>query len=53
MDYLLSLPPVASAMDLAPTFLGNRYADLLHRAAGLNYLEESAVGEFILGGKRV
>ncbi|MDD3363707.1 MAG: SagB family peptide dehydrogenase [Syntrophomonas sp.] len=44
---------VATAMDLAPTALGSGNADLLCRAAGLNYLEESAVGEFILGNKRV
>lgn len=40
---------VATAMGLAPTALGGGPADLLCCAVGLNYLEESAVGEFILG----
>lgn len=44
---------VATAMDLAPSALGSGSADLLCQAAGLNYLEESCVGEFILGSKRV
>ncbi len=44
---------VATAMDLAPTAIGSGPAKLLCRMAGLNYLEESAVGEFILGNKRI
>jgi len=44
---------VATAMDLAPTAIGSGPAKLLSRMAGLNYLEESAVGEFILGNKRI
>ncbi len=44
---------VATAMDLAPSAIGSGDADLLCQAAGLDYLEESAVGEFILGSKRI
>ena len=44
---------VATAMDLAPCALGAGHADWLCRAAELNYLEESPVGEFLLGSKRV
>lgn len=44
---------VATAMDLAPCALGAGHADWLCQAAGLNYLEESPVGEFLLGSKRV
>lgn len=43
---------VAAAMGLAPCALGAGHADWLCRAAGLNYLEESPVGEFLLGSKR-
>ncbi len=39
----------ATAMDLAPCALGGGNADLFAEAAGTNYLEESSVGEFILG----
>lgn len=44
---------VATAMDLAPCALGVGHADWLCQAAGLNYLEESLVGEFLLGSKRI
>jgi SagB-type dehydrogenase family enzyme len=44
---------VATAMDLAPCALGAGHIDWLCRAAGLNSLEESPVGEFLLGSKRV
>jgi len=44
---------VATAMDLAPCALGAGHADWLCQAAGLNYLEESSVGEFLLGSKRI
>lgn len=44
---------VATAMDLAPCALGAGHADWLCQAAGLNYLEESPVGEFLLGSKRI
>ena len=44
---------VATTMDLAPCALGAGHADGLCRAAGLNYLEESPVGEFLLGSKRI
>jgi SagB-type dehydrogenase family enzyme len=44
---------VAEAMGLAPCALGAGHADWLCRAAGLNYLEESPVGEFLLGSRQV
>jgi len=44
---------VATAMELAPCALGCGHSDWLCRAAGLDYLEESLVGEFLLGSKRV
>jgi len=44
---------VATAMDLAPCALGSGHADWLCQAAGVNYLEESPVGEFLLGSKRI
>ena len=44
---------VATAMDLAPCALGVGHADCLCQAAGLSYLEESPVGEFLLGSKRI
>ncbi|AET69226.1 SagB-type dehydrogenase domain protein [Desulfosporosinus orientis DSM 765] len=44
---------VATAMDLAPCALGAGHADWLCQAAGLNYLAESPVGEFLLGSKRI
>ena len=40
---------VATAMQLAPCALGGGHADLFSRAAGLDYLEESSIGEFMLG----
>jgi len=40
---------VATAMGLAPCALGGGDADLFGRAAGLDYLTESSVGEFVLG----
>jgi oxazoline/thiazoline dehydrogenase len=43
---------VATAMGLAPCALGSGNSDLLARAAGLSYLEESSVGEFLLGRRR-
>lgn len=42
---------VAMAMGLAPCALGGGDADLLAEAAGLHYLEESSVGEFMLGSR--
>jgi len=44
---------VATAMELSPCALGSGDADLLCRTAGLDYLVESPVGEFILGSKRI
>ncbi|HNY11783.1 MAG TPA: SagB family peptide dehydrogenase, partial [Candidatus Wallbacteria bacterium] len=44
---------VATAMDLAPCALGNGESDVICKAAGLDYISESAVGEFILGNKRI
>ncbi|MFI9809873.1 SagB family peptide dehydrogenase [Streptomyces sp. NPDC052301] len=40
---------VATAMGLAPCGLGSGDADLSGRVLGLDYLRESAVGEFMLG----
>lgn len=40
---------VATAMNLAPCALGSGNSDLLALAAGLDYLKESSVGEFMLG----
>lgn len=40
---------VATAMGLAPCALGAGDSDLFARAAGIDYLTESSVGEFILG----
>lgn len=42
---------VATAMGLAPCALGGGHADLFAQAAGLNYLEETSVGEFMLGSR--
>ena len=39
----------ATAMGLAPCALGGGHSDLFAEAAGLNYYEETSVGEFILG----
>ncbi|ABB23742.1 SagB family peptide dehydrogenase [Pelodictyon luteolum] len=44
---------VATAMDLAPCALGGGDADLFAKVAGTDYLEESSVGEFLLGRKRI
>jgi SagB-type dehydrogenase family enzyme len=43
---------VATAMGLAPCALGGGHSDLFAQAAGLNYLEETSVGEFLLGSSR-
>lgn len=43
---------VATAMNLAPCGLGSGNSDLLAQAAGLDYLKESSVGEFMLGSRR-
>ncbi|WP_217142842.1 SagB family peptide dehydrogenase [Streptomyces sp. AC627_RSS907] len=40
---------VATAMALAPCGLGNGDADLSARVLGLDYLQESSVGDFLLG----
>lgn len=42
---------VATAMDLAPCATGGGHADSAAQVLGLNYYEESAVGEFILGSR--
>jgi SagB-type dehydrogenase family enzyme len=44
---------VATAMELAPCGVGSGDADLFARAAGTNYYDETSVGEFLLGSKRV
>ena len=41
----------ATAMGLAPCALGGGNSDLFGLAAGLNYYEESLVGEFVLGSR--
>jgi SagB-type dehydrogenase family enzyme len=43
---------VATAMGLAPCALGGGHSDLFAAAAGLDYLAETSVGEFILGSVR-
>jgi SagB-type dehydrogenase family enzyme len=43
---------VATAMGLAPTALGGGHSDLFAAAAGLDYLAETSVGEFVLGSAR-
>jgi SagB-type dehydrogenase family enzyme len=43
---------VATAMGLAPCALGGGHADVFAAAAGLDYLAETSVGEFILGSAR-
>ena len=43
----------ATAMNLAPCALGGGDADLFARAAGTDYSEETSVGEFLLGSKKV
>jgi SagB-type dehydrogenase family enzyme len=43
---------VATAMGLAPCALGGGHSDLFAQAAGLSYLEETSVGEFLLGSSR-
>ena len=40
---------VATAMKLAPCGLGGGHADLFAKITGLDYLEESSIGEFMLG----
>lgn len=42
---------VATAMGIAPCGLGSGNSDLLAQAAGLDYLKESSVGEFMLGSR--
>lgn len=42
---------VATAMGLAPCALGGGDSDLFADATGINYYEESLVGEFLLGRK--
>ena len=44
---------VATAMDLAPCALDSGHAELLCEAADLDYWQESPVGEFLLGSKRI
>ena len=42
---------VATAMNLAPCALGTGNSDLFAKISGLDYYEESSVGEFLLGNK--
>ncbi|MEM7712290.1 MAG: PatA/PatG family cyanobactin maturation protease [Cyanobacteria bacterium P01_A01_bin.68] len=43
---------VANSMGLAPCALGNGDTECFAQATGLDYIEESSVGEFILGSLR-
>jgi SagB-type dehydrogenase family enzyme len=42
---------VATAMDLAPCAIGGGNSDLFSETIGTNYLEETSVGEFMLGSR--
>lgn len=42
---------VATAMNLAPSGIGNGNSEVFARAAGTNYYEETSIGEFMLGSK--
>lgn len=42
---------VATAMEIAPCALGTGNSDLFAKAAGINYLVETSVGEFAIGSK--
>ena len=42
----------ATAMELAPCAIGTGDSDLFARASGLDYYEETSVGEFALGSRR-
>lgn len=42
---------VATAMGLAPCALGGGHSDLFAAAAGLDYLAETSIGEFLLGSR--
>ena len=41
----------ATAMGLAPCALGGGDSDLFARASGVDYYDESSVGEFLLGSR--
>jgi SagB-type dehydrogenase family enzyme len=43
----------ATAMGLAPCAIGGGDADLFAQAAGIDYCEETSVGEFLLGNPRL
>ena len=43
---------VATAMGLAPCANGGGDSDLFEKVSGLDYFEEGAVGEFVLGSKK-
>ncbi|KQX47569.1 dehydrogenase [Streptomyces sp. Root66D1] len=43
---------VATALGLAPCALGNGDADMSAEVLGLDYLQESSVGDFLLGSRR-
>jgi SagB-type dehydrogenase family enzyme len=44
---------VATAMDLAPCALGTGDSDYFTKLSGTDYLQETSVGEFILGSKPI
>jgi SagB-type dehydrogenase family enzyme len=50
---LQTLYLVATAMDLAPCAIGGGDADLFAEAFNTEYLEESSVGEFMLGSRPI
>ena len=45
------VPGGLSAMDLAPCAIGSGDSDLFSRASGIDYCEETSVGEFLLGSR--
>jgi oxazoline/thiazoline dehydrogenase len=42
---------VSTAMELAPCAIGGGNSDLFTQATGTNYLDETSIGEFVLGSK--
>ncbi|MDA1301065.1 MAG: SagB family peptide dehydrogenase [Proteobacteria bacterium] len=42
---------VATAMGLSPTALGGGHSDLFNQVTGINYYEETTIGEFILNSR--
>jgi oxazoline/thiazoline dehydrogenase len=42
---------VSSAMGLSPTALGGGHSDLFNQVTGINYYEETTIGEFIINSR--